>query len=558
MKAKASEAAIISLGLVAFLALSLHQMELPGLNYDEAFDVVPAMQLLLGRPIELLRGSGIRIAGRTFPLMVMDYKGTVHTYLTIPFFLLLGINVFTLRLSTVTFATLTLLATYFLARELYGRRAAAIAFFLLAVNPSFVFWSRQGVLWTSIMTLFSTGSLFFLLKWWHKKSQAYLYLGAFFIGLGLSAKLSFLWFPLALAATWLTLGRPIPPRLDGVQAAIAALSFLIGASPLIIYNLQTGGTIKVLLENLTTSYYGTSNLAFFSNLKVRASQFGALLTGRNFWYLGGGCGNDLYPVLFLAIAVGSLSLAIKAREDWRKVAFPLLMMAFMVVESCATVSSLWPEHYLILLPLPQLAIAAGVSVLVRRSGLSTSQSGDESALSCADRGVRERLTPLNLLDLSKLALGAAILIVALLMGGDLWVDWRYHRALAYCGGLRAHSDAVYKLADYLDEQGVASPLAMDWGIKTSVQFLTLGRVNPVELFGYESTMDVDPTLEERLAPFLENSDSLFIFHSKEATAFQGRREAFERLAEAGGKKLMVEKILYDRGGEPVFELVRVE
>ncbi|MEA3459750.1 MAG: glycosyltransferase family 39 protein, partial [Chloroflexota bacterium] len=366
MKAKAGEASVIALGLAAFLALSLHQIELPGLNYDEAFDVVPAMQLILGQPIELLRGSGIRIVGRTFPLMVMDYKGTVHTYLAIPFFLLLGINVFALRLSTVTFAALTLLATYFLARELYGRRAAAIAFLLLAVNPSFVFWSRQGVLWTSVMTLFSTGSLFFLLKWWHKKRPAYLYLSALFLGLGLSSKLPFLWFPLALAATWTALGRPVPSRLDSVQATIAFLAFLIGASPLIIYNLQTGGTIKVLLENLTTSYYGTSNLAFFSNLKLRLIQFRALLTGKNFWYLGGGCGNDLYPVLFFVIAVGSLSLAIKAREDWRKVAFPLLMMAFMVVESCATVSSLWPEHYLILLPLPQLAIAAGVSLFLRR------------------------------------------------------------------------------------------------------------------------------------------------------------------------------------------------
>ncbi|MEA3459907.1 MAG: hypothetical protein U9R11_04440, partial [Chloroflexota bacterium] len=190
-------------------------------------------------------------------------------------------------------------------------------------------------------------------------------------------------------------------------------------------------------------------------------------------------------------------------------------------------SSLWPEHYLILLPLPQLAIAAGVSLFLRRG-------------------------------LGKPALVAAVLTVALLIGGDLWVDWRYHQALAYCGGLRAHSDAIYKLAEYLDEQGIASPLAMDWGIKTSVQFLTLGRVNPMELFGYESTMDVDPAFEGCLAPFLENPDSLFIFHSKEATAFQGRRKAFERLAEAGGKKLRVEKIFYDRGGEPVFELVRVE
>lgn len=534
-----SKAVIFTLGLATFLALCLHQIELPGLNYDEAFDVVPAMQLLLGQPTEPLRGSGIHIAGRIFPLMVMDYKGTVHTYLAIPFFLLLGINVFSLRLSTVTLASLALLATYSLAEELYDEKAAAIAFLLLAVNPSFIFWSRQGVLWTSVMTLLSVGSLLFLLRWRREKHPAYLCLGAFLLGLGLSAKLLFLWFPLALAVTWLVLGRPLP-HLDRIQVAAAALSFLVGASPLLVYNLQTWGTVKVLTSNLTTSYYGVNNLAFLSNLKLRLSQFRALLTGRNFWYLGGGFGNDLYPFLFLLIAGGSLLLAVKAREGWRRVAFPLLMMALMVVESCATVSDLWPEHYLILLPLPQLAIAGGLSLILRQLG-----------------GAKHRFVPMGSYG-GKLALGAAVLIIALLIGGDLRVDWRYHRALDYCGGLQAHSDAIYRLAEYLDKQRITSPLAMDWGIKTSVQFLTLGRVNPVELFGYESPTEVDVAFEERLAPFLESPGSLFIFHSKGTTAFQGRREALERMAKSRGKELHTERIFYGRSGEPVFELMKVE
>lgn len=528
MRNTATEIAVIILGLAAFLTLSIHQIELPGLNYDEAFDVVPAMQLLLGQPIEPLRGSGIRIAGRTFPLMVMDYKGTVHTYLAIPFFLLLGINVFALRLSTVTFAALALLTTYFLAKELYDRRAAAVAFLLLAVNPSFIFWSRQGILWTSVMTLFSTGGLLFLLKWWHKESPTYLYLGALCLGLGMSAKLLFLWFPLALAATWLILRRSFASHLDSAQAAVAIPFLLVGASPLLVYNLQTGGTAEVLLENLTTSYYGTSNLAFFSNLRLRLSQFGALLTGRNFWYLGGIFGNDLYTVLFLAIAGLSLLLTLKTKEDWQKMAFPLLIMAFMAVESCITVSDLWPEHYLILLPLPQLAIAAGLSLFVRRSSLG------------------------------KPTVAAAVLMVTLLVAGDLWVDWSYHQALTRSGGYGAHSDAIYKLAEYLEKQKVSSPLAMDWGIKTTVQFLTLGCVNPAELFGYEGLADADAAFEERLAPFLEDPDSFFIFHSREATAYQGRREAFKELVAEMEKTARVEKIFYDRSSKPVFELVRIE
>ena len=48
---------ILALILVAFLALTLFQLDLPGLYYDEALDVVPTMQLLLGQPVKLERVS---------------------------------------------------------------------------------------------------------------------------------------------------------------------------------------------------------------------------------------------------------------------------------------------------------------------------------------------------------------------------------------------------------------------------------------------------------------------------------------------------------------------
>jgi hypothetical protein len=146
------------------------------------------------------------------------------------------------------------------------------------------------------------------------------------------------------------------------------------------------------------------------------------------------------------------------------------------------------------------------------------------------------------------------LVVAVLAISDLQVDLSYHQALARSGGYAAHSDASYELARYLQDQGVASPLAMDWGIDATVQFLTLGAVNPIEIFGYE--WESDEAFEKRLGSFLSNPDNLYIFHSPGETIFH-RRQTFDRLVVEKGKVSWVEEVILDRSGKSIFVLVRV-
>ena len=103
-----SRAAIIDIGvsvlsLTVFFYVSLANISLPGLYYDEAMDVVPTMQIVLGQPVEAWAGVSISLGGRTFPVMIMSYLGTVCTYLMLPFFYFLGVSVFSLRLMTIVF-----------------------------------------------------------------------------------------------------------------------------------------------------------------------------------------------------------------------------------------------------------------------------------------------------------------------------------------------------------------------------------------------------------------------------------------------------------------------
>ncbi len=541
------QAMLVVLGLVVFLALCLYQIELPGLHYDEAREAgVPAMQLVMGQPVETFRGSGIRITGRVFPLMVTDYIGALNIYLLLPFFALLGSNVFALRLMPIVFAVLTLLLTYLLAQQLFNRRVAVITCLLLAVNPSFIFWSRQGVFVTSITATIAMASLLCWLRWYRERRARYLYWGTYLFGLGLYAKLLFLWVIVGLGATFFVLKVPnlrksfrlwaISGRLAYRQLVIALLCFLLGIFPLIIHNVQTKGTFLTLTGNLTSTYYGASNLAFAENLATRLEQLKVVLNGGHLWYLGGVFTNDLYPLLFVGAGLACIPVVLwKARREWRRVAFPFLMLAFMTLASCFTVSALWATHYAILVPFLPMAIAVALDLLVRHTVPSgAGQKGNH---------IRRFIPDLMM-----------FLVIAVLTVSDLRVDFSYHQALARSGGYAAHSDASYELARYLQGQGVASPLAMDWGIDATVQFLTLGAVNPIEIFGYE--WEPTEAFEERLGSFLPNSDNLYIFHSPGETVFH-RRQAFDRMVVEMGKVSRVEEVILDRSGKSIFVLVRV-
>ena len=143
------------------------------------------------------------------------------------------------------------------------------------------------------------------------------------------------------------------PRYDfrgrGALLGFLLLALMLGLLPLLLYNLQTGGTLDVLFRNVHTSYYGVNNLAYISNLRIRWDHLRALLNGSSFWYLGGPYRDPISPLaLWLSagiILAHTLRLAIRRpsiprpahdssdrrasglRQAALMPAFPLLMMA---------------------------------------------------------------------------------------------------------------------------------------------------------------------------------------------------------------------------------------
>jgi hypothetical protein len=526
------ERILFAVALILFVGLATYQLALPGLHYDEAFEAVPAMQLLLNQPVTSFRDNGIRLGVHLFPLMTQDYIGAINTYAAIPFFLLLGINPINLRIMTVFIGLVTLWLTYRLAHLLYGPLVAALAVLLLAVNPTFVFWSRQGVFVTSVTAAIGLGVVLMWLRWWQTGARRYAMAGAFLLGLGLYAKFLFLWLIAALGLALIVLNlhrwRELGRRLLQVPIGWSVLAFLLGCAPLIIYNLQTGGTLRSVGNNLTTSYYGTNNLALGPNLLERLKQFVAVLTGSHFWYLGGTYVNWVSLFVFLAalgITLGALVIA-RNRDEARRVLFPFVVVGGVIIASCATVSALWVTHFAVLVPWPALAVAVAIGLFVRRYEFRVARS-------------RANL----MLILTLVVVGASWFI-------DVANTVRYHHALSISGGLGTHSDAVEDLARWLaaDERRGVPVVAMDWGITAPVTFLTLGVATPVEAFGYDWETDADFTA--RLEQFINEPASLYLWRAPDEVIFD-RGDDFRQLYEPRGLEEDILEAFYERSGRPV-------
>jgi Dolichyl-phosphate-mannose-protein mannosyltransferase len=326
-------AGVVSLACLIFLALALYQLDLPGLYADEAFDVIPAMQLVLGHQVELQRNVGLHLFDLSLPLMSSsDYQGVTSTYLVLPFFLLFGVNVISLRLMTVSVGVLGLILTFFLARRWFGSNVARLSVLMLATSPSWVFWSRLGVYVVSQVMPIAAGSLIAFTAWVRRRPlgtrNGPLYVGAFLLGLGLTTKILFLWFIAAVPAValilygarlWETRRGWLRERGRWLRGAfLSALSFCAGASPFILYNILSGGTFDLIRSTLSApgTSNGIDNSALLRNLWTRVDNFRVLLDGSYFWFQAApnaSHANPITPPLFAIAAIGLLALILLDR-----------------------------------------------------------------------------------------------------------------------------------------------------------------------------------------------------------------------------------------------------
>jgi hypothetical protein len=584
------------LALLLYCGLALHQLKLPGFYYDEALDLPPTLQLIHDQPVELMpHDPGLTLFGRTLPLMILDYLGAVNTYLLLPVFALIGASGVTVRLFEVAIGIIIVALSHRLARAWFGASIAHVTTLLLAVNPSFIFWSRMGISVTSVMAICSLGSLLALTYWKRRGGRYWLVIAGVLLGIGLWAKFLFLWWLMALAAVYflLELRRWWPTRNKLARGEVLGLSlgawtsggiaFLIGAGPLIYFNVLTGKTVENISNALKApTDHGINNLNVLDNFRAALDQFRIFLDGSYFWYNGEIHSNPWAVRIFImSLAVVGLLIWRWPRAEQRRTLAVLILMTALIAQSAFTVSGIWATHDFILVPFPQLIVALAAfglwHLVPNHQDTKTRRNLDEPLESVLKRSptARTRLAPpartralsgFESFVTSSLRGSSGTFIkwatrlfgVVLVLGlfaGDLSTTGRYYASLVKFGGYGRFSDAVYAFADTLVEQQITSPAALDWGLQKNIFVLTNGRVQPIEIFGYSP--EPDEGFPERVAAML--CDSCVFISVDPRYAVYPREAAFREIATKLGYEVILDErdIFREHSGQPAYLLYRV-
>ncbi|KAB8145228.1 hypothetical protein F8S13_05205 [Chloroflexia bacterium SDU3-3] len=497
----------LALALAIFLAFALPDLGLPGLHYDEALEAAtPALLLLRGQPLTIINNGAIEIGGQRLPLMVQNHIGAIQIYAAMPFVALLGPTAEALRLMTVLVGAITLAAVYAFAAQVWGRWAAGTAALALAVFPSFIFWSRQGVFITNISPCMAALAFALGARWWRTRGAGPLFLAGLAAGLAIYAKVSALWLlngaALWAALCWLAVrgrGFAISPR----RVALACAGLGLGVLPVVAYNLITGfATFAVVEKSASTTYLGTSNQNLLTNLQTRLAQAADVIgSGQHLWYLGGQFPNP-YALPALAVALGLVAARLWRERGlgWqRELLVPLLGLGC-VAQSCFTISALWYTHFAIAVWLPALVLGAGAEALARVGAGRWRWAGPTAAL-----------------------------LAVLAAAPQAASSWAYLGAVRSTGGLSFHSSAIADVSRFL----AARPepvVALDWGFSAPIEYLTGGQKRVEELYGFSP--ELPPDFTQQLASKLD-TDTLYLTHSPGEEAFTRRQAFLDAVAAAG-------------------------
>jgi len=533
VRADRAAAAFALAGIAAFCALASVDISLPGLYYDELFQLTTALAFVkggLGSTVAWVPGTEISIAGHPLPLMAHSYIGAVKTIAFVPVAAAFGISATSVRVFTITVAALSLVFTYLFARRLFRDAwVAAVGTVLVATDPSFVFYSRVDFGPSVFMFLFKALGLWLLIDWWRTDRRRSRLLGAFVFGLGVYDKANFLWIVVAVPVAAALLDyRGVRARLDRRAAAWTAAAFALGCLPFLAYNASwPPRTIKPALAGTLHVAGGNPSGNPIVQLWLRVRTLYQLLDGRTLaeLFAGRSGGPPVLPVLSLvAVAAVVVLYALRPfRARLRAAMFVVLVGLLVLVASALTPGGSYPHHVLLAYPAPHFALAAvavqGASLL-RRYGRVAGAAGVAACVAMS------------------LTTTAGVL-----------------SRLRENGGVGNFSDGIYTLDRYLERREAGRRLVVvDWGIFQNLVALSNGRLRAVELW---DELNANEPVRGRVLAELGDRSARYVLHAPTATNFpRARRRFFVEVRRSGLQPRLMRRIT-TRRGQPLFEIYRL-
>jgi hypothetical protein len=517
-----------------FFAAGMAFIPLLGIENDESLfgSVIFAPQL----------AHAVRFLGADRRFMLMSYVGSLKGWLYAPIFRLWAPGAYSIRVPVLIAGVLTLWLFYRLVERASSERVAAIAVGLLATDSLYLVTTVFDWGPVALQHLLFVGGMLLGVRY-HQERRWWDLAGCFFcFGLGVWDKALFMWLLAGLGVATLTVfAKEILSLLNVRRIGIALAAFVIGAMPLILYNVQydlatfrsnaklapqeIAPKLSFLAAAVEGGVYGWM-IPFDGDAPAPATAAGALKTASVALARATGFVWENRPAVWaFVVAVGLMPVLWRRRDkigDARTMLFCLIASAVAWLLMAITKDAGASIHHIVLFwPLPHwlvaLALAAWWPVWGRRI--------------------------------------AAIVLVGLLAFNLAIINSDYARMVRN-GSTFVWTDAIFGLSRYL-ERKTEKVNELDWGIHENLTLLNRGRLAlrdiRFEVMAPLSNPEFKKDLRQQMA-----SGALFVAHTDGNEIFKGVNANTRAFAADAGFKRDLLATITDSHGKPIYEVFRFE
>ena len=502
-----------------------------GVEADEALPFVP----LLAPKAAIY----IRILGHNWPVLLMPYLGTLKSLIYKPLIGIFGDSLWTLREPVLVAGAASILLFFLILRRVSGELAALIGCGLLATDSIYLLTVCYDWGPVALQHLLLLGGVLLILQFTENRRQLSLAAGFFLFGLALWDKALSVWLLSSMGvACCLIFPRKILSLITPRRLAIALVAFVLGAFPLIRYNLKTHWSTFRGNVNRDAQFYkkfphlvytldGRGMFGFmmpFPGHDPPSPHPAADAITATSDKISSLAGHPIRDWMLYALAA-ALPLTLFARgRDLRTILFCLVVLVGGWLEMAITANAGASVHHTILLwPLPQAIVAVSLAAASARLG----------------RAGRP-----------------AVVVAAALMISNALVMNEYYAVLHRDGGLMSWSAGILRLSDYLKTAPPARVYCTDWGILEPLRYLNSGKLQLVNGTDPIVKPALDGEDQKRLEAALDAPDQLVVMHTQEAEEFIGIRARLLRFAEEHGYNREVVAGISDGFGRQMFEVCK--
>jgi hypothetical protein len=236
---------LLALCSLYFIAAGILLIPYAGFQHDEVVFAQPVYQ----RGLAFFAAP---LGHRYIPLMITSYAGAFKTWIWWPILKLWYPSVYSIRVPAMLFALVAILMFWPIMVRAGGKRAAAIATILLATDTMYLMTSVFDWGPCALQHFFLVAVMLAFLRYHETPKDWILALASLLCGLALWEKALFFWLGGGLVVAALAIyPKQVWRHVSVRNLGIALAAFLIGASPLILYNLHKPNS--TLGENATFS-----------------------------------------------------------------------------------------------------------------------------------------------------------------------------------------------------------------------------------------------------------------------------------------------------------------